>query len=1085
MLDRPRPAFILESWFTSADPLAKRHQRVMRRSLSLLAVMAVLLFPWPIRADEPPAVQLDFARKLRTRHYADLALEYLDKLRKTAPPALQPDVLLETARARVNLAQDKPPDQRAPLFTQARKELEAFLGANGEHPEAPQARVEVSRLAALQGKALLSAALRQETRQAQIEGALQARQQFADAGKELETAVKQLGDLKDKYAAAKSGAEKILRDKAEEGYLQVMLDRATNFLDQAETYIDQASDATLRERAEVIEEAKKTLHKIEEQGARAPESTLARAWLVRCNQLTDSPKEAANLFKKIMNETGPKAKPGQRLGWYFYIRGLHRDPSFTKDKNKEIIKQATGWLKDFADFRNTPEGQQIRFELAKALIGEAEGLKGAAAAKYMAQAEKELASLAATDSDIASQASDLHVTVSVERLKAVPLEKIRGFDDSYLKARYEIYLLQKLAEEAEKKSGKDLAKLEAERKQHLKNVLDALKQALHQADAKTALQPLAEARRQLAFVYLFTGDPYRAAIMGESLARAASTKDAAAAAGYALDAYGAILSEPSGNTESSRARLRALADFVLKDRAEAWRNDPVVPLARYQLALVSLREHKYREAVDALEKLPPSFTSYVLSQAQLAQVAIAAAREAKDDAERTALQDRALQALDRIAKLPPGADPRTVENYFAAQVEKGGVLYARAAGELQKGDVKTALQKYEDMEKFADNVLQQFKKTDARLSAELRDGMQKALANLKKNAQYGLANTEYRGGNFDKVLALTDDAVKAVKALDKGDGPIVIKDYRVTGGLLGLNLRARVQKGAVAEAKDMLPLLRRLKGEDQDNDATAVLQSLVQDLRGTVKALQEKAKTDPAAKMQLDAMAESFTAFLKELSKQSDEKSMMQNLFFIANCYSSLSKHKEAADLFGQIPEPKGASEEKEGTYWFIQLQRARELRLGGKEFLQDMKAADAAKLFAEARTVLGRIPAKFRSFQVQQEEIFQLQDQNIYGTAISRWSALMKSPYLAKRVASDNEAKKQYFDCFYHFIYCWYEYGKNNKTPAKQTEYIRKAADYIVRLEAAQNQEGWQLIGGRLTELLRNEPALRAQYEELKKTAH
>src|SRR5262249_7270652 len=157
---------------------------------------------------------------------------------------------------------------------------------------------------------------------------------------------------------------------------------------------------------------------------------------------------------------------------------------------------------------------------------------------------------------------------------------------------------------------------------------------------------------------------------------------------------------------------------------------------------------------------------------------------------------------------------------------------------------------------------------------------------------------------------------------------------------------ARVQKGAVADAKDLLPLLRRIKGDDAESDTTAILQGLVQDLRGQVKALQEKAKTDPAAKTQLDAMATSFTTFLKELSKQSDEKSMMQNLFFIANCYSSLSKHKEAADLYGQIPAPKEKSEEKEGTYWFIQLQRARELRLGGKELLENMKPAEAAQLF-------------------------------------------------------------------------------------------------------------------------------------------
>jgi hypothetical protein len=1047
-----------------------------------LAVLLIL--PWSVRADEPPAVQLEFARKLRTRHYSDLALEHLARLAKTAPAEMQPDILLETARARINLAQDREPEQRAPLFAQARKELEAFLAANGEHPEAAQARVEFSRLAALQGKALLSAALRQETRDVQIAGALRARQQFSDAGKELDAAVKQLGALQAKYAAAKSGPEKVLKDKADEAYQQVLLDRATNFLDQAETYIDEASDKTLRERAEVIEEAKTTLKKIEEQNAKAPETTLARAWLVRCLQLTDAPKEASALFKKIMAETGNNAKPGQRLAWYFYIKGIPRDPAFVKDQNKEIIKQASGWLKDFAAFRNTREGQQVRFELAKAQVAEAQGQKGAAAAKLLGPAEKDLALLAATDSEIAAQAGELQLTLSVERVKDLPLEKIKGFDDCYLKARYEIYLLQKMAEEAEKKKDADLAKLEAQRKAHLKQLLDALKHALRQADAKTPAQPLAEARTQLTFVYLLMGDAYRAAILGESLARAVPpTKRSATAAGYALDAYSAILSEPTGNTEGTRTRLRALADFVLKDRSQQWSKDPVTPLARYQLALVSLREHKYGEAIDALEQLPPDFGSYALSQAQLALAAFGAARDAKNEREKAALQERGLKALERVAKLPAQADPRTVESYFIAQVEKGSVLYSRAAAALQKGDVPAALQKYGDMEKFAAGLLQQFEKLDVKLPAQLHEGLQNALLNLKKNAQYGLAGSEYRAGNFDKVLALTDEAVKAVKAQAQGDAPIVMKDYKVMGSLLGLNLRARVQKGAVAEAKDLLPLLRRLKGEDLENDTTAVLQGLVQDLRGQVRALQEKAKTDPAAKKQLDAMALSFTAFLKELSRQADPKSMMQNLFFIANCYSSLAKHREAADLFAQIPEPKTADEKERATYWYIQLQRARELRLAGKDLLEENKTAEAAKTFTEAREALNRIPQNFRSLQVQQEEIFQLQDQNVYGTAITRWAALMKSPSLAKRVATDNEAKRQYFDCFYHFIHCWYEYGKHNKVPAKQTEYIRKAADYIVRLESSPNQDGWQLIGERLNELLRTEPPLRAQYEQLKKT--
>jgi len=1063
----------------------------MNRSLPLLALALVFLGPWPAQADETPEVQLEFVRKLRAKHYSNLALEYLEKLGKKAPPEMAPVIFLETARTKVSLALELEPEQRAALFAQARGELETFIKANGEHPEAAQARVEVARLAALQGKALLSVALRQDGREAQIAGALKARQQFIDAGKELEAAAKQLAALQAKYAEAQTPAEKVLKQKAADSFLQVQLDRGTNYLDQAETYIDEASDLTVRERAEVIEQAKKALGKLGDLDTKAPEVTLARAWLVRCYQLTDAPQDATKQYKRVMGETTASAKPGQRLAWYFQIRGIPRDPSVKKDKNKEILKEATAWLKAFPAERNTSLGQGVRFELAQALIGEAQGQKGAAAAKLLGQAQKDLALLATSDSDLAAQAGELNLTLSVARIKDLPLNKIRDFDDSFLKARYEMYVLQKGAGELEKKSGAERAKLEAERKTRVKTILAGLQQALRLADDKTSPAQLAEARFLLTFAFLLAGDPYRAAIMGESTAKTRPpSKRSAAAAGYALEAYEAILGERNGNNEVNRGRLRKLADFILKDMAKLWSADPVTVLARYQLGMVNLRERKYAETIDALEQLPPSFQGYVYAQSQLALTALKAAKEAEDDAEGLAFQQRALKALDRIPNLPPHPDPMTTQFFFVAQLEHGSLLFSAAGSLMQKGEVPQAIQKYEELATFTTRLLQQFEKADVKLSSEVHDKLEYALGNLKKASQYGLATTEYRAGNYDKVLALTADTVKAVKALDKGEGPIVIKDYKMAGSLLGLNLRARVQKGAVAEAKDLLPLLRRLQGEDAlENDATAVLQALIQELRVQVKGLQERAKTDPAAKAQLDAMAGNFMAFLQELSKQSDQKGMMQNLFFIANCYSSLAKHKEAAELFARIDPPKEDKgmkpEAKEvATYWYLQLQRAKELRLAARDLLQAAQAPEAAKTFGEAREVLGKIPPPFRSFPVQQEEIFQLEDQNVYGTAITRWNALMKSPHLVKNVATDNETKKVYFDCFYHLIYCWYEYGKNHKVPAKQTEYIRRAADYIVRLETARNQDGWQVIGNRLRKLLRTEAPLRAQYDALKKAA-
>jgi hypothetical protein len=1061
----------------------------MKRSLCLLAAMVVLLAPWSARADEPAELQLEFARKLRTKHYSSLALEYLEKYQKTAPAEMRPLLALEIARTRVSLAEEKEPEQRAPLFAQARSELEAFLQANAEHPEAPQARVEVARLAALQAKALLSAAFRQETRAAQITGAVKARQQFIAAGKELEAAVRQLGSLKEKYATGKTDAEKILKDKAEEGYLRVLLDRARNYLDQVDTYIDEGTEQTLRERSQVIDDAKKILNKVADLNIKGPEPTLARAMLVRCFQLSDAPREATNLYKRIMTEAGPQPKAGQRLAMYYYIRGIGNDPSVGKDKDKETIAKCTDWLKNFAAYKNTPEGQLIRFEFAQSLVAENQGQKTPRAAELLRQAQKDLAQLATSDSDIAAQANELSLTLSVARIKGLPLEKLTNFDDCFLKARYEIYLLQKESD-SPKKGAPPPEKQEQERKARLKAILAALKRALRLADSKTPSSQLTEARYYLTFVYLLSGDPYRAAVLGESTARGMSGKRAATAAGYALDGYAAVLDFPNGNNEANREHLRKLAEFVLKDRAQVWSGDQVTPLARYQLAMVALRDKKTLEAIDELEKLPPDFSSYVFSQSQLAIAAIGAAREAKSEEERAALHERALKALDRIPTLPPHPDPATAQMFFAAQLDHGSLLYTAAGAALQKGDVPEALKKYEAFEKFATGLAGQFDKMDVKLSPDVHAKLGFAVGNLKKYGKLGLASAEYRVGDYDKVLALTDHAVKAVKEQDKGEGPIVLKDYKVTGNLLGLNLRARVQKGAVAEAKELWPLLRRLQGEDNlESDSSAVLQALVQDLRSQVKALQEKAKTDPAAKTQLEALAGNFTTFLNELANQTDQKAMLQNLFFIANCYSSLGKHKEAADLYGKIPEPKPdadakpeEAEKQVGTYWYIQIQRARELRLAGKEALEAGKVAEAQPHFAEARQVLAKIPTTYRSFSVQQEDIYLLEDQHLFGAAIKSWSALMNNPHLVKKITTDNEAKKLYFDCYYHFIESWYQYGKYHKVAADQAKYIRKAADYIVRLETAKNQDGWQLIGSRLRELLQAEPQLRAQYDQLKK---
>src|SRR5262249_17538232 len=125
---------------------------------------------------------------------------------------------------------------------------------------------------------------------------------------------------------------------------------------------------------------------------------------------------------------------------------------------------------------------------------------------------------------------------------------------------------------------------------------------------------------------------------------------------------------------------------------KAWNGNPVVDVARYQNAMVHLRQRDYAEAIDLLEQIQPSFNGYLISQCQLAFTALLARDKGKEEkatflgfdvkypvppaeADRAALTKRALAALRKLPPLPPNPDPEVAQLYFAARAEEGKLLY--------------------------------------------------------------------------------------------------------------------------------------------------------------------------------------------------------------------------------------------------------------------------------------------------------------------------------------------------------------------------------------------------------------------------
>src|SRR5262249_19694311 len=91
---------------------------------------------------------------------------------------------------------------------------------------------------------------------------------------------------------------------------------------------------------------------------------------------------------------------------------------------------------------------------------------------------------------------------------------------------------------------------------------------------------------------------------------------------------------------------------------------------------------------------------------------------------------------------------------------------------------------------------------------------------------------------------------------------------KVTGDLLGLALRAYVQKSNMAEARTILNVMRELAVSDGSGSSPAAsLRPLIQELKVQIQDLRRQGKP---AEAQLNQTIKNFSAFLDELAKEMD-----------------------------------------------------------------------------------------------------------------------------------------------------------------------------------------------------------------------
>src|SRR5271156_1652536 len=114
---------------------------------------------------------------------------------------------------------------------------------------------------------------------------------------------------------------------------------------------------------------------------------------------------------------------------------------------------------------------------------------------------------------------------------------------------------------------------------------------------------------------------------------------------------------------------------------------------------------------------------------------------------------------------------------------------------------------------------------------------------MLKYSDLGIAEVKFRGTSkdrFDEVIAATNPVVNQVLAVASkvpANEPIRLKDYGVTGDILGLALRANVQKGDVVKGKAILNVLQRLSGPNENDKPGPIVAVLLNDIAGQIKAM--------------------------------------------------------------------------------------------------------------------------------------------------------------------------------------------------------------------------------------------------------
>ncbi len=805
-------------------------RRKARRSLAVfVAMLGCAISSQPANAEEPVD---QFLNALRNRGMHDTVILYLENLKGSdqLTDELRDRVEYEIGLAHLEVAKlNRDPAEQVRSLQAAQQAFDQFLQAQGNHPQAIDARMQLGVVKLWRGRNVLRLAERlpdseQATRNAEARTLFgEAEKIFANVKSAAETRVEQFPEIIDSSQRELLAERNAVRD----AIVRAQIYDAESSTATADSYPTGSAEWEAATKAA----GQKYVAIGEKYAANSAGGFLARRGSAESLLALGNRKEALGIYQSLINMAD--------VGEY-----VQEQQTLLLPKMMELMCSA-----DIADFEGALALGEVWLQGARGAAGETP--TGLAIHYWMAQAQHLRIEAIRADETRAGTNSGQREIREFGNALLEHAEVVASRRGDYQRKGRELLIAYRGAEEvrpttffAAREAGQsaldyfqelvqlpptestaeELEQREADKAKSLTEAIDYFRLALTLgADGSATPDELNYTRYFLCYSHFHHGDFYDAAVIGQFVAHKEPTFDLArACAQLGLESFRQIyFIDKRGNREFQQRQLEQMASLI----AEQWPNSEDSDAAWMLLADLAIGGGDYPLATDYLDKISA-------------------------DSPRKGL-----------AILKAG---QAVWGQYAAQ--------SRPESDASEEELNTLLQRAEN---------------------GLSEGVQKARASLVSGepvpydllaAEISLAQLYSRTDRIDEAveLLLRDQGVTdSLRSGIAGASPQFTEiAYRTA-------LRCFVQAGNIDAALEVMQQLnqRALGNEQAQRELTAIYLSLGNDLSQQLTALQK----DPAKRQQLADMADGFQGVLNQIANK-PEGVAFNELYWVANTYTTLGR---------------------------------------------------------------------------------------------------------------------------------------------------------------------------------------------------